>query len=141
MAVGREPTATRVLSIKEAIVNGRPCQSMHPDPKETMLSCRLCFLFETRADYRETWGGNPAEAVSAPDPWQAGKPAAQPKPAPCRWLGYDTGMTVECPMCGGKIRLRVFACGGGYDCCTIDPTRPVKGTQCCSVKCPGYMAS
>jgi ADP-heptose:LPS heptosyltransferase len=37
----------------------RPCAIRHPDPAATAGACRLCHLYQTRADYRALWGGDP----------------------------------------------------------------------------------
>lgn len=76
----------------------RPCKVSHPDPLATMGQCRLCFLYESRPDYRKAWGGNPDEAK----PWMA-KKAAKPfsRVAYCgslgryRWFVSQNGQTLK----------------------------------------------
>lgn len=55
-------------------------------------------------------------------------PAA--RTSPCEWLGGPTGGTAECLTCGGKTRLKVFACAL-HGSCTTDPKRHAQGVQSC----------
>lgn len=44
----------------------RPCEKRHPNPVNR--GCRICYLYLTRADYRQKWGGNPSEVPPAAPP-------------------------------------------------------------------------
>lgn len=65
----------------------------------------------------------------------AGLIPVYPHPAPgvlpttkCISLGKETGKTVPCQTCAGKVELKTFACSE-FGTCT--PTRPVEGVACC----------
>jgi hypothetical protein len=73
------------------------------------------------ARYRDLWGGDPAEATPARDPWKA-RPAAAKIPGErpaCRHLGDATGDTVTCPTCTGTRRLKLYLCAE-FGTCTLD---------------------
>jgi hypothetical protein len=62
--------------------------------------CYLCSLYANDGRYRALWGGEPVPHVA-------------PQPAstrgPCSYLGEQIGLR-DCPPCGGRTQLKVFAC-------------------------------
>lgn len=77
---------------------GRPCAGRHPTPSLTAPACHLCNLFETRADYRRLWGGNPDDL----------RPPARP-PLPCV---HEGPILHPCP--AGHDHLHVRECREEY---------------------------
>lgn len=78
------------------------------------VGCHLCFLVETREDYRELWGIPPGVVT--------------PKQKYCLHLGPFTGERRECPSCNGTVRLSVYSCGV-HELCTLG--KEVEGVACC----------
>jgi hypothetical protein len=85
---------------------GRPCESTHdlqyqPGQAYVLGTCRLCWLFSNRADYRSLW-----EGTLVPQPSTR---------LPCTHLGAVV-RTELCPSCKGKIQVKVFACPLHTEC-------------------------
>lgn len=78
----------------------------------TKDGCRVCHLYESSEVYRRRW--------SAPVGHR------------CVHRGDPTGQAVECPSCGGHVRIKLFGCGIHGTCTT---ERQVAGHGCCA-GCP-----
>lgn len=81
-------------------------------------SCRLCWLWENRPDYRVRW------SVAGT------RPAAAPQ-APCDHLGGPTGQTVPCGTCPRGVRLKLHACSVHGECVLGKGSDGVTGCDGC----------
>ena len=105
----------------------RPCKHNPPMPPEECIFCRWCLDRSANGRaYRERWG----EAEPFPVPIQAGQRR-------CVHLGEPTGEQIACGPCGGKTRLKLFACRV-YGKCTQG--KKTEGVACCT-GCPDFAAT
>ena len=109
---------------------GKPCEHFTSVP-----DCRVCWLAENDIRYQRAWGLVPFQAAE-----KAGKPVGNG----CIHLGEPTGETVECPTCGGSVKVKLFGCGKFGQCTLV---KNVPGIACCEgsrgmgnarVPCPGF---
>lgn len=92
--------------------------------------CRLCELYETRADYRAHWD-KVSGVTTAPKKRKASwvsAPIERVKRKTCSHLGSDLGKLVECNTCKGKVQLKVFFCDVHGEC---TQGKKAQGLPCC----------
>jgi hypothetical protein len=87
--------------------------------------CRACWLYHHDRAYRALW----QSAGRPPDPETARRDA------PCRERGIVLRQQ-ECATCGGRVRLKVFACVPHGEC-TVGKAIP--DLACCAT-CPDYVS-
>lgn len=112
-------------------ITARPC---HCD----LDTCCLCLRAKNDPRFQRHWGlpiTATAQTAKALYAKLARAKTAGPRPAPlpaCQHLREDTGKTVLCDSCVGKVELKLFTCGA-HGCCTLG--KRVKGIACCDSSC------
>lgn len=110
-----------------------PCQHNPPQcrvggPFTPGADCRRCWLYAHDARYRAKWGGDPAEAKSAP-----ARAAPPRRPLPCVHLGAEPVGLRLCPTCRGTVHLKTFLCAAGHG-----GAEGVAPHLDCGPRCPDY---
>lgn len=139
--------------------NGRPDPCRCPTEADALASgCRRAGLPMRSTNYRicSATGGYDADTSDAFRRLWDGLPQAddlRARELRCRHRGGDTGQTAGCAPCGGKTRLKVFACGSaarGVPTCTdadcrgcphhepVDSFYPLPGDPPCGVVVGSY---
>lgn len=85
----------------------------------------------TRPDYRELWAKLSAGDQAPPTPVEP--PKEKPSVEPCGWRSKERVGTVDCPTCGGSVKLLVYRCDHPKiaGTCTIEK-KSGKVDNCCN---------
>ena len=100
----------------------------HPCPRHSSPApdtCRLCWLLAHVRHFQRLYGlPETGEFENTPRlPVSSAK-----KNDPCIYFGKQTGDSVDCPTCTGKVSLKLFACDLFGEC---TPVKPAPGVACC----------
>ena len=93
--------------------------------------CILCWQYAHNEDFNRAWGGggrvHPVNGIVT-------STLTGIVPKPCVFLRKQTGETIECPTCAGRVKVKLFGCSL-HGKCSVE--KPLPNTPCCRV-CPDW---